>query len=87
MMDVVHLGSPLSTIADVILQNVSLRNERLDSLPQTKKDWISRLLYAGFLAAECLDSNPECEQICGLCGINPEVVLGESHCNSFLESL
>ena len=46
-MDVVHLGSPLSTIADVILQNVSLRNERLDSLPQTKKDWISRLLYAG----------------------------------------
>ena len=47
MMDVVHLGSPLSTIADVILQNVSLRNERLDSLSQTKKDWISRLLYAG----------------------------------------
>ena len=47
MMGIVHVGSPLSTIADVLLQNISLRNVRLDTLSQKKKDWICRLLYKG----------------------------------------
>ena len=47
MLDIVHTGSPLSTIAEVLVENISLRNERLDALPRTKKDWICRLLYTG----------------------------------------
>ena len=47
MMEIVHTGSPLSTIAEVTLRNIGLRNDRLDALPQTKKDWICRLLYTG----------------------------------------
>ena len=93
MMEIVHTGSPLSTIAEVLVQNIGLRNARLDALPQSKKDWICRLLYtgmihylkstnlnwynAGFLAVECLDANSEVDQICGLCGIVPEYILGE----------
>lgn len=47
MMGIVHSGSPLSTIAEVLLLNISLRNERLDSLSVSKKEWIGRLLYKG----------------------------------------
>ena len=47
MMEIVHTGSPLSTIAEVLMQNISLRNERLDALPSSRKDWLCRLLYTG----------------------------------------
>ena len=38
MMEIVHTGSPLSTVAEVIVGNIGLWNERLDSLGQTKKE-------------------------------------------------
>ena len=47
MMEIVHTGSPLSTIAEVLMQNICLRNERLDALPASRKDWLCRLLYTG----------------------------------------
>ena len=49
MMEIVHTGSPLSTIAEVLMQNIGLRNERLDALPSSRKDWLCRLLYTGKL--------------------------------------
>ena len=36
---------------------------------------------AGYLAVECLDKNDEMEQICGLCGVIPEAILGKSLCH------
>ena len=49
MMEIVHTGSPLSTIAEVLMQNICLRNERLEALPSSRKDWLCRLLYTGKL--------------------------------------
>ena len=94
MMEIVHTGSPLSTIAEVLVQNIGLRNARLDALPQSKKDWICRLLYtgmihylkstklnwynAGFLAVECLDANSEAED---------EGHFDHAYVDSFLDNL
>ena len=47
MMEILHTGSPLSTIAEVLVENVALRNERLDGLSEAKKEWVCRLLYTG----------------------------------------
>ena len=32
---------------------------------------------SGYLAVECLDVDGEMDQICGLCGIIPEAILGK----------
>ena len=34
-------------------------------------------IYSGYLALECLDADDEESQICGLCGIIPEAILGD----------
>ena len=47
MLGMVHAGSPLSTIADILIADISLRNDRLANLPASKKEWIGRLLYNG----------------------------------------
>ena len=35
------------------------------------------MLPTGYLAVECLDSEVDMDQICGLCGIIPEAILGK----------
>ena len=43
----VHSGSPLSTVAETLVNDIGFRNEHLHSLKRTQKDWICRLLTAG----------------------------------------
>ena len=35
------------------------------------------MFLTGYLAVECLDNEVEMDQICGLCGIIPEAILGK----------
>ena len=74
----VHQGTPLANVAETLIENISYRNKELFVLQRTQKDWLCRLLTAGYLAMESLDDDEETGQICGLCGIIPEVVLGEN---------
>ena len=77
MMEFVHIGTPLSSIAEVLVENIGHRNFSLDKLSTAGKEWLQRLLYTGYIAAECLDVDDIESQICGLCGIIPEVTLGD----------
>ena len=74
----VHQGTPLATVAETLIENISYRNTELFALQRTQKEWLCRLLTAGYLAMESLDDDDETGQICGLCGIIPEAVLGEN---------
>ena len=47
MRSLVHLGSPLSTVATTLLENIGFRNDVLFQLERTRKDWICRLITAG----------------------------------------
>ena len=41
------------------------------------KTYLHLSIVLGYLALECLDADDEKTQICGLCGVIPEVILGE----------
>ena len=42
-----HDGSPLFTVANSLLYDISLRSEFLSSLEKAKKEWLSRLMTTG----------------------------------------
>ena len=95
MRSFVHTGTPLSTVAETLVQNIGYRNSSLFCLSKSKKENICRMITYGtivlrfhfnksikskclaYLAIECLDQNEEESQLCDLCGVVPEVVLGE----------
>ena len=91
MRRLVHEGTPLHTVATALFKDISLRCPDIDSLPESKQEWICRLLkignisfwniwalvqFIGYLGIEALDTDDEMSQICIYCGIIPEVVLG-----------
>ena len=43
----VHDGSPVSTISNTLLYDISLRVDGLAALTRPQKDWLSRLLTTG----------------------------------------
>ena len=43
----VHDGSPVSTISDSLLYDISLRVDGVAALTRPQKDWLSRLLTTG----------------------------------------
>ena len=49
MRRLVHNGSPLSTVANSLLYDISLRSEALSILEQSKMEWISRLFTTGIV--------------------------------------
>ena len=47
MRRLIHDGSALSTVANSLLYDISLRCETLSNLDEPKKEWISRLVTTG----------------------------------------
>ena len=47
MRRLVHEGTPLHTIGFAVLRDICLRIEALDTLTESKKEWICRLLKIG----------------------------------------
>ena len=47
MRRLIHDGSSLSTVANSLLYDISLRSEALSNLDKPKKEWISRLVTTG----------------------------------------
>ena len=47
MRRLVHDGSPLSTVASSLLDDISLRSDTVMNLESSKKEWIARLLTIG----------------------------------------
>ena len=47
MRRLIHDGSALSTVANSLLYDISLRCEALSNLDEPKKEWISRLVTTG----------------------------------------
>ena len=47
MRRLVHEGTPLHTIGFAMLRDICLRSEALDTLTESQKEWICRLLKIG----------------------------------------
>ena len=47
MRSLVQTGSPLSTVAETLIENISYRNSALFGLQRSQKEWLCRLLTAG----------------------------------------
>jgi len=77
MRSMVHTCAPLSTAAEVVIADLSRSCAFMEGLTGQEKEWIRRRLTAGFLALEALDKDEEESQICGLCGIVPDMALSD----------
>ena len=54
LQSLVYDGSPVSTVANTLLFDISLRSEKVANLGSEQLDWMCRLLTLGFLAFEAL---------------------------------